>query len=232
MPHGGPPRAVPLSPAISLIVANVPAEIYNAKSIESRLSDLDWVADVGVAHHAVIDAVAEDHAVLPFRLFTLFSSERKATKELDKRRTQIATALQRVSGRQEWVLRIAPPDAALADSTPTPERKQSVTGTNFLRAKADARRTATERASRVTLGVDRVFAALQPLADDVARRPGGDAQGLLLDAAFLVETSRIDAFRETLSETAAGLLRDGCRVSVTGPWPPYSFASLDAATDD
>ena len=50
---------------------------------------------------------------------------------------------------------------------------------------------------------------------------------LLLDAAFLVNTRQSAAFRRTLTRAAASLLRDGCPVSLTGPWPPYSFAAAD-----
>ncbi len=59
MPDGGPPRTLPLQGAVSLIVSDVPAALYNASSLEPKLADLDWVAVAGDAHHAVVDAFAE-----------------------------------------------------------------------------------------------------------------------------------------------------------------------------
>jgi hypothetical protein len=71
-----------------------------------------------------------------------------------------------------------------------------------------------------------VFDELGRVADAAHARtaPGTN---LLLDAAFLVSTRRAAVFRRTLARAASGLLRDGCPVSLTGPWPPYTFASTD-----
>ena len=226
MPEGGPPRLVNLSDDITLVVSDVPLSTYNADAVERRLTDLDWVSHAGAAHHAVIDALAESHIVLPFRLFTLFSNEHNARATLQKTRSTIVKSLDRLRGKQEWVLRVTRPDASLASETPPPPAK-SASGTGFLQAKANAKRAEVERANRVKQGVSDVFDALRALADEATMRPPQAGEPFLIDAAFLVESTRLDTFRETLTRVAGGLLRDGCRVSLTGPWPPYSFASLD-----
>jgi hypothetical protein len=46
---------------------------------------------------------------------------------------------------------------------------------------------------------------------------------LLLDAAFLVKRTDARRFRSALSSEARRLGREGYGVSLTGPWPPYSF---------
>ena len=46
---------------------------------------------------------------------------------------------------------------------------------------------------------------------------------LLLDAAFLVPRTRADRFRRIVARRAKDLAADGYRVTLTGPWPPYSF---------
>ena len=56
----------------------------------------------------------------------------------------------------------------------------------------------------------------------------GDDRG---DAALLVPPARVETVRDALTRSAERLLRDGCPVSLTGPWPPYSFASMDASVD-
>src|SRR5688572_25010528 len=87
MPEGLPPRLAAIDEHISLVVSDVPSSAYNADAIESRLSDLDWVSRAGAAHHAVVDHLAESgHTVIPFRLFTIFSSEAKAIAALGDKR--------------------------------------------------------------------------------------------------------------------------------------------------
>jgi len=51
---------------------------------------------------------------------------------------------------------------------------------------------------------------------------------LLLDAAFLVPTSRTRTFRAAVKRKTKELGSAGVIVSLTGPWPPYNFISPSA----
>jgi hypothetical protein len=229
MPLGGAPRAITLDRPVTIIVCDVPAETYAAEQLEPKLSDLDWVSAAGAAHHAVIDALSDAGAtVVPFRLFTLFSSDDKAVETLGGSRPALMRAFDRVRGKQEWVLRIgkSDPSKAASDSGQTTTDRSS--GTNFLQAKADAKRESAARAVRVKEDAAAAYEALEQLSDAAKMRPVDAAGSLLLDAAFLVPPDRVEALRETLTRRAERLLRDGCPVSLTGPWPPYSFAFVDA----
>jgi hypothetical protein len=227
MPGGGPVRSLHVDEDLTLVVSDVPEDRFNEAAIEQRLRDLDWVSAAGVAHHAVIEALAESQVLLPFRLFTIFSSDDKAIATINAARAPIRNAFDRVRGRQEWVLRIGRPDPARAEGAQAAAAGRATSGTGFLQAKADARRAEADRAARVSRGVSDVFDALKPLASAASSRPVQAGEGVLLDAAFLIDAGRLDEFRGTLQQAAAGLLRDGCPISFTGPWPPYSFASLD-----
>lgn len=233
LPDGSPPRSVALADDMSLVVADVPSETYNAATLEAKLGDLDWVSQCGAAHHAVADALVASHVVLPFRIFTLFSSEAKAVATLRKSQARILEALARVKGRQEWVLRIGRPDLARQDSPPNRPRRQhapdSKSGTGFLQAKAEARHAQAQRRARVAGDVAKVFETLRDASDEAAVRPIAPGTTLLLEAAFLLPQRRVTELRRALTKAAANLLREGCAVSLTGPWPPYSFASLDKA---
>lgn len=230
MPDGQPPRVVSLDESFSLIVADVPASIYAGSVLEPRLSDLEWVSAAGAAHHGVVDALADAGAVVvPFRLLTLFSSDTKAVTTLRAARPAMARAFDRVRGKQEWVLRIGRPDPArLGADTPTSKTTAASSGTRFLQAKAEAKREAAARSQRVREDAAAAYEALEQLADAAKTRPVDEQGTLLLDAAFLVPPARVEAMRETLTRRAERLLRDGCPVSLTGPWPAYSFASMDA----
>lgn len=229
MPEGAPPRVVRLGSGVSVIVSEVASTIYNAGALEPKLTDLDWVAAAGAAHHAVVDALAEaGYVVLPFRLFTLFSNHETAVATFTRALPALGRAFDRVRGRQEWVLRIGKPDPARAPAAAA-TGVPAATGTGFLRAKADARREALARAERVRQDATASFDALARLADAATTRPVDPRGNLLCDGAFLVPPARVDALREALMHHAGRLLHDGCPVSLTGPWPPYSFASMDAA---
>jgi hypothetical protein len=229
MPQSGPPRAVAIAAETSLIVANVPRDVYNAASIEAQLSDLDWVAAAGAAHHTVVDALAVDGAVvLPFRLFTIFSNEQKAVATMRGKAAAIRRVFDRVRGREEWVLRIGKSDPGRIERG---SRAHATTGTDFLAQKADARREDRERAARVKHDAAAAYETLKGLAEAAAIKTVDPAGTLLLDAAFLLRPAQVESMKEALMVAADRLLRDGCPVSLTGPWPAYSFASLEADSD-
>ncbi len=228
LPDGAAPRTVALDDTMRIIVADVPAAVYNAASLAPHLTDLEWVGRCGAAHHAVADALAQTHAVLPFRLFTLFSSEARALATLRRSQPRLARALARVAGRHEWVLRIGRPLPPAGGPRAANREPAATSGAEFLRAKAGARRALGDRNARVADEAARVFDALRQLSDASAARPIPAGTSLLLDAAFLVPKRRTAALRRTLTQSAAMLLREGCPVSLTGPWPAYSFASLES----
>ena len=225
MPDGAHPRAVSLTKNITVVASDVSADTYQADAIESRLHDLDWVARCGAAHHGVADVLALKHTIVPFRLFTLFSSEDKAVAMLSRVAKRIDEALDAVKGKAEWVLRISKPDPARTE--PAANAGQPTSGTSFLAQKAAAKQSAAERAVRIRNDIGAIFNELAEIADEANERSIDAATGLLLDAAFLVPTRRASAFKRALEKAADGLLKNGCRVSLTGPWPPYSFVALD-----
>jgi hypothetical protein len=137
----------------------------------------------------------------------------------------------RVGGKSEYVLRIGLPEPARTTEHASDGAAPTTTsGTSFLAQKAAARRSAAVRGARVRAGAEDVFARLSAKAIESNRRPPEASTGLLLDAAFLVGSEHLEAFKRELSTAAESLLRDGCRVSLTGPWPPYSFVDLGETT--
>ena len=228
LPDGSPPRLVALDDTLSLVVADVPAAIYSPAALDRRLADPKWVSRCGAAHHAVSEALAKRDAVIPLRFLTLFSTEAKAVSTLKRSKATLVKTLARVKGREEWVLRIGTPDPRRATAAGQPSRAgaDASSGTAFLRAKADARRLARERAERVAADAMKVFETLRKVADQATTRPVEPGLNVLLDAALLVKKRNVPALRRSLARAAAGLLEEGCPVSLTGPWPAYSFAAL------
>jgi hypothetical protein len=48
---------------------------------------------------------------------------------------------------------------------------------------------------------------------------------MLLNAAYLVDRERVDEFRRAVDDLAGERPPDS--IVVTGPWPPYSFATVE-----
>jgi len=220
MPGGRAPRALAVGEGLWVIASTVPGPEYEESALATRLSDVEWVAKCGVAHHDVIARAARMHAVAPFRLLTLFRSEARLVEEVMRLRSGLERALDRVDDRREWVVRVA----AVA-RTPKPPRARSRSGTSYLMARASQPRgplAPTPGARRVAR---ELVAELKGLAEQVKRRPS-DAAHVLYDGALLVSRTREADLSNAVRQWAPRLAPVGCRVSLTGPWPPYSFVSL------
>jgi hypothetical protein len=221
MPGGSVPRALAIGDGLWVIVSTVDGRDYEENTLATRLTDVEWLARCGAAHHDVIVRAGRSHAVAPFRLLTLFRSEPRVVEEAVRMRPRIERALDRVDNRREWVVRVA----AVANESRPARRTES--GTAYLMARALERsrpKAPTSMARRVTR---QLVTELKRYADRVSVRQPIDAAHVLYDGALLVSRSRERQLSEAVRRWASKLTPVGCRLSLTGPWPPYSFVSLD-----
>ena len=234
-------RAVAAGDGLWLIVASVSARDYGEEAITRGLQDLQWVGQRAMAHEAVVEQFLSARAVLPMQLFTLFNSDERAIHHVDRQRREIRAVLKRIEGRLEFGLRLTFDEQALRDAitaraageaanatrVPGPTTPQA--GTAYLARKRDLLDVQRVQLKEARVEADRLFAALTRDVDDARRRTATEqaAPGsrLLLDAAFLVSSTRAQSFRATVGRQARKIAAAGVVVSLTGPWPPYNFIS-------
>ena len=209
-----------------VIVADVPLSHYDEKGINSRLNDLDWVARTAMAHEGVVEAFLKAPAVLPMKLFTIFTADERALEDLEARRPQIESTLQRVADHDEWGVRVVL-NAVPAASQTTGRSRPKSGGVSYLERKRNQRRAAVELVTRAREVAEEVFEGLAAIAGQAQRRPAGEMPAsngaLLIDAVFLVPRSRSKKFQTKVRREAARLRAEGYEVTLTGPWPAYSF---------
>jgi len=227
-PGTGRVRLVDVDRGLWLVVADAPLDRYGEQAINRGLSNLDWVSRAAVAHETVVEAFIGAPAVVPMKLFTIFTSDARALAHIARERPQIDAVLARVTHHLEWGVRVALDRA----KTAAPERRPARTagpasGAAFLTRKKAQRDAASQLAGRAREVAADVYETLAAQARMARRRSAGElpAQGgpLLLDAAFLVPRTRIARFARIAAKQTRDLAREGFRVAVSGPWPPYSF---------
>jgi hypothetical protein len=226
LPGAGPVRLLDVEKGLFIAVADVPIDRYGQSAINAGLSKLDWVSRVAVAHEAVVESFAAAIAVLPMKLFTIFTSDDRAMEHVRGQRARIAALVKRVAHHQEWGIRVAL-DRTRATALSKKAPVKSATGASYLagkKARLDASRELASRARETAAGL---FDRLSAVSGDAKRRTASElpAEGgpLLLDAAFLVPRARASAFRNTAAREAKAIARHGYDLTITGPWPPYTF---------
>jgi hypothetical protein len=222
-------RLLDLSPGRRLAVADVNARDYGEQAINARLSNLDWVSRVAVAHEAVLEALAARATVLPMKVFTLFTSDERAVADVEKNRTRIDALVKRVKGHDEFGVRVVLDRAkatARQRAAPAAKRRER-SGLAYLTRKKAQRDAVNELATHARDTVTDLYDRLARRSRLARRRSASElpvADGpLLLDAAFLVPRARTRAFRTEVAREARTLARHGYGVTLTGPWPPYTF---------
>jgi hypothetical protein len=228
LPGAGPIRLIDAGRSgrltLWLVVADVPLDRYGEAAINSRLNDLDWVSRAAVAHESVVESFIDAAAaILPMKLFTIFTDDDRALQNIHEQRTRVAATVKRVMNHLEWGVRVMLVRAAPA----APAAARAVSGAGYLAGKKAQRDATSELGTRAREAMAALFEELSKVAADARRRAASDLplEGgpLLLDAAFLVPKSRQKRFAATVSRWARLLKRSGYGVILTGPWPPYSF---------
>ncbi|WP_024874172.1 GvpL/GvpF family gas vesicle protein [Saccharomonospora piscinae] len=231
--------SVPLPEAgqtVSAVVSTVALAEFGEAALHRNLEDLDWLAATARAHDAVVAAVsgAADAAV-PLRLATVCYDEDRVRALVAERDREFATTLDALSGRTEWGVKVyTEPGRHTGGEEPAATATgPGGAGSAYLRkrkaalsARETGERVAAEHAERLhgTLAATAVAHRRHPPQDP---KLSGERARNVLNGAYLVDDDRAREFAELVRALDAE--HEGVRVELTGPWPPYSFASVGLA---
>jgi hypothetical protein len=222
MPGAGPPRALAVADGIWAIVADAPLDRSSGERLEEELHDLEAVSRHALAHASMIEFFFRRSPVIPLKLFTLFSRDDRVRQNLVARASRIRALFGRLRGVEEWGVRITA-SAARAAVVDRPE-----TGRGYLEVK---KRMKDEDGAPSRAVKSEVSAALRRLALLAARTrketfpPPAHGRPYVAGASYLVKATRRSVWKKSVAQTTSSLRKHGHRLEISGPWPPYHFAS-------
>lgn len=225
----GPVRGIDLG-GLTAVVSDVGLEEFGDEGLRRNLEDLGWLEEVARTHHAVVQEVAARAPTAPLRLATIYLDDDAVRSRLREWHDALDRTLARIEGRTEWSVKgFAPP----ADTDPEPAAAPAGTGTGsayLMRRKAavarrqEAADAAAALADYLHLALSRHAVASRRLQPQ-DRRLTGHQLTMTLNGAYLVGDDELDEFL-----AAAQRLDEAhpeARLDLQGPWPPYSFATLE-----
>ncbi len=229
LPGASVPTLHPVTPSVWLVTTQVPLDRYGPGPLESSLADLDWVGQVALAHEQVVEHFARRRGttLIPMKLFTMFSTPERALAEIAPRRRIIDRVMKHIAGAEEWGIRVVRSEGAAPAAVPA---VRPATGAAFLAARKQARDTKRTAQQETATAVAAAFVALAEIARDSVRREDpvpAAATPPLLDAAFLVAVRDRRKFDAAARRHALACARVSAQLTLTGPWPPYNFVSLE-----
>jgi Gas vesicle synthesis protein GvpL/GvpF len=212
------------------VVREVDLEEFDEEGLRRNLEDLRWLEEVAVAHDDVARHLAGRAPTAPLRLATVFLGEESLRGQLAAWHDSAQRALDRIEGRSEWSVKAFTDPSVPERSGPAPE------GPGAGRAYLMQRRAASQRREESTRADVEIAEDLHAFLTDHAtmgrrlapqdRRLSGHTGEMVLNGAYLVDAAQEESFRALVEEVANRHAH--IRVELGGPWPPYSFATLDA----
>jgi hypothetical protein len=212
---------------LTAVASDVDLAQYGETALERNLEDLDWLAATARAHHRVIDAVARHRAVVPMRLAAVYSGDAAVATMLTAQAASFRRTLDRLGTRKEWGVK------AYLAGRPAPEPAAGQpgpgSGAAYLRrrqqqldAQRDGRRDAAASARAVHAELSG-HAAASCCHPPQLPQLSGERAVMVLNAAYLLDAGSAGDFERAVTGLAAR--HPHIRLELTGPWPPYSFAS-------
>lgn len=210
-----------------VFAATAPLELYDAPVVDERLRDLDWVGARAAEHDAVVEHATSLGTVVPMKLFTMFATDERAIANVVKMKRSLNRVVDRIAGCEEWGLRILFDETRAARALAEDARaKKATSGRDFLMKKkviVEERRSASARGmTEIDALYDRVSKSCRSSKRRAA--PNRELAGrVMLDAVFLVPRTKVKTVHAAVTASAERLALEGFDISLTGPWPAYSF---------
>jgi len=229
------PLRVVEADGLAAVVSDVDLDEFGEDGLREHLEDLAWLEQVARRHDAVVQHVARLGATAPLRLATICLDDEGVRDRLREWSDALTQALDRVQGRSEWSVKLYLPASAAGQAVDRqPGEDESTSrgaGAEYLRrkrAQSDGRRASEERATAIASEIHATLVersvASRLLAPQDPRLTGHEGT-MVMNAAYLVPTSDADGFVGAVEDLAT--THPDVRVEAQGPWPPYSFASLE-----
>ncbi|MBC8162379.1 MAG: GvpL/GvpF family gas vesicle protein [Roseiflexaceae bacterium] len=222
------------------VTRRVPLAQFSTAALPEYLHDPAWVQALALEHQTTLARLAHDYATLPCAFCTVYHHAERVQHMLAAQYDALDAALRRVAGATEWGVKLFYDQHALAkwlaDDAEffAPQRAaiaRASSGAAYLLQKRLAQ-SADQRAAafgtEYALTCHAELAAMARAATSSPPMPRSDHPAeIILHAAYLVDDQRHAQFMNTLASLQAASASRGVQIALAGPWPPYSFATLD-----
>lgn len=220
------------------LVSAVPFPDYDNERLRERLEDLEWVERTARAHEEVLEAALGVATVIPMRLCTIYSDRAGVEQMLSTDHDLLAGAIDRLTGRQEWGLKVfAHRDRLLevARAEYGEEGDPHSDGAEYLQRKRRERELGEHADRAAGACAEHCHARLEEVAAAARTNPpqrpeahGREAE-MVLNGVYLVDEDRRESLHRVVADLRASYESSGFDIDLTGPWPAYNFVAPAAA---
>lgn len=215
---------------LTAVVSTVDLAEFGEEGLRRNLENLQWLERVARTHDDVVHRIGGVTAVAPWRLATIMLDDGRVAELLKDWAVELKESIARVEGCSEWSVKMITDISAAQtfdDAPPT-------TGTAYLQRRRAENARRTNAQEDAAAAADQIHVALSQLTAASRRLPAQDRrltgyQGeMVLNGAYLVPDEQSEQFAALVEQFGDDL--PGSRLELNGPWPPYSFATLETGS--
>jgi hypothetical protein len=228
LPGGGPARAL-ATEEVQAIVCDVDTSTFEVLRSPGP-EGLETLAAAAHAHDANLAWLAGETTVLPLPLGTVLLDDDVVIDLLRTHGTQLRGELERFEGYAEWAVRVHLLDAPDAGDEAA---RSADSGSEYLRRRSVAleeKQTRWRTREALATRMHERLGAGAAEADVVVSRPLEDVAPPLLHGVYLLAERAVPELERTVEELRAE--HADAVIEMTGPWPPYHFASIDLSPSE
>lgn len=227
--EGAPLRLVRNAGLIA-VVSTVDLAEFGEEGLRRNLENLEWLERVARTHDDVVHRIGGLTSVAPWRLATIMLDDDRVADLLKEWAVELKASLDRVEGCSEWSVKMI----TEVSNEPATDDDAPATGTAYLQRRraensrrTNAQESAAAAAEEIHVALSQLTAASRRLPPQDRRLTGYKGE-MMLNGAYLVPDEQIEQFAALVKEIGDDLA--GSRLDLNGPWPPYSFATLETGS--
>jgi gas vesicle protein GvpL/GvpF len=223
---------------LAALTGAVPLSEFGEAPLREHMNDLAWLERTVRAHEAVLESMLDRGPLVPMRICTIYRDVEQVRAMLESRTPAFREALARLSGKDEWGVKIVVQRVRLEDHARSRTAEaDDVAGSEgvayvarkklaaAVRGEADRILDAVVRETHARLEEWSAGSVVLPAQNRELAGYDGD---MVFNAAYLVEHERVHNFSRLLDELRTQYGPVGFGFELTGPWPAYNFAQEEA----
>ena len=237
---------------LEAVVSRICLSKFTSEEIQRKaVEDLNWIKEKAVIHEGVIEEAMRGADgfvnVIPMRFGIIFKDKTGLKETLDRDYAKMRRRLNRIRGKQEWGVKIYLMDSERFELM-VKEKNEDIRlkekkmasmpeGMAYFMEEELKETICNEVNKELDAMSDNLFGKLgEEAAESVKtkildREMTGKTERMVLNAAFLVYTDKVDAFVKTLEDMAEGFKTRGLSLEYSGPWPPFNFTNGEKMHD-
>jgi hypothetical protein len=231
---------------IKAIVSDVTLDEFGEDALKEGLNDLGWLESKVKSHEHVVDSVRAWGSTVPMRFCTIYRDDAGVRGLLEEHHADLKRALTEVSGRAEYGVKALVDRNAFGEGIAASDPEVAVVRNEAAKAEGGKSYFLTKRlndtiSNRTDESLREICNEAHDRLRDVSQdarvnRPQskeltGEERDMIMNCSYLIEDVDGERFLDLVRELDRQHTSHGLTFEATGPWPPYSFLTLDLSNE-